>query len=160
MRSNGNSRDLWIGVFLLIIGAASLYIATTTRRFQEFILSAGMMPMILSIVLVLLSIGLIVRSWKAGGRFRVERDCDENGNKLPLISPEAKKVLINIAATALLVFVGVPYLGFFISSAIFMLAVILVCARNIKWYWSLLITGATMGIIYVVFVVLFKLPTR
>ena len=151
MRSNGNSRDLWIGVFLLIIGAASLYIATTTRRFQEFILSAGMMPMILSIVLVLLSIGLIVRSWKAGGRFRVERDCDENGNKLPLISPEA---------TALLVFVGVPYLGFFISSAIFMLAVILVCARNIKWYWSLLITGATMGIIYVVFVLLFKLPIR
>lgn len=123
-------------------------------------MSAGMMPMILSIVLVLLSIGLIVRSWKAGGRFRVERDCDENGNKLPLISPEAKKVLINIAATALLVFVGVPYLGFFISSAIFMLAVILVCARNIKWYWSLLIIGATMGIIYVVFVVLFKLPIR
>lgn len=160
MRSNEHSKNLWIGTFLLIVGAASLYIAATTRRFQEFILSAGLMPLILSIILMLLSVGLIIRSWRAGGRFCIQREYDETGNKLPLISPAAKKVLINIAATALLVFVGVPYLGFFISGGLFMLAVILSCARNIKWYWSILITGVAMGIIYLVFVVLFKLPIR
>lgn len=55
---------------------------------------------------------------------------------------------------------GIPYLGFYVSSALLVLGITLGYVRRIKPYWAVLIAVAVTAILYLIFAVAFGMRLR
>ena len=159
MKLKEADKDIIISFVLLII---NILIYTQLGKIRwgspSFALSAVLLPTCLNVLFSILILALFGTSLKKGGRinFKIIGDEIKNGVK----SRDFKVVITAMIATGVLCFVGVPYLGFFISGGIFMFAIMFFFVKYVKPIYSLLFTGVTLGLIYLIFIYLFKVPLR
>jgi hypothetical protein len=159
MKLKQEDKDVITGIILFII---SLLIYTQIIKIRwgskVFLTSAVLLPLNLNILFSILSLALIFTGIRRGGRL----DFKNVGAaiKAGIRTNEFRIVLTAMLATALFIFVGVPYIGFFISGGIFMFCILFFYVKHLKKVYSILITAAVLAAIYGIFVLLFKIPLR
>jgi hypothetical protein len=121
-----------------------------------FVESPGIFPGLMGILLILFAVILIVRSWMKGGRIHPARIF---GSTITIVkSKEHRPVIIGIILPAIYVFVSIPLIGFYISSALFMTVMFYLFVKKWrKWLLFLPIALGITGILYLTFNTLFQL---
>jgi hypothetical protein len=148
-------RDLRVGWFILVFGLYVCWASFTMPMRGEFIESPGIFPGLMGILLNLFAVILIARSWKKGGRIHASRIF---GSTVSIVkSPEHRPVIVGIILPAIYVFVGIPLIGFYISSALFMTIMFYLFVKKWKKWLFLPIALGIMGILYLTFNTLFQL---
>lgn len=99
-----NKIDFFIGVFLIVFASAYFY-----ETFQFLSSGAALVPRIYAVILIVFSLLLIVRSFFTKQRY-------ESGN--------IKRIVIAMAMFFIYI-VTIPWLGFYLSSSLFILALLL-----------------------------------
>lgn len=149
-------RDVRVGYFTLVLGFYICWASFTMPSRGGFIESPGIFPGLMGILLLLFGAILLFRSMKKGGRFRPTRLFS---NVVPIVkSAEHRPVLIGILLPAVYVFVGIPLIGFYISSALFMTVMFyLFVKRWRRWFLFLVASLGITAVLYLTFNKLFQL---
>ena len=152
-------RNLRVGWFVLILGLAVSWLSFTLPMRGEFIESPGIFPGLMGLLLVLFGLILIVRSMIKGGRIRVVQ---WGRSVVPfLASPENRPVILGIILPAVYVFAGIPLLGFYPATALFLTIMFYwFVQRWRRWFLFLPIAVALTGLLYLIFNILFQLQIR
>jgi len=152
-------RDVRVGFFVILLGLLTSWLSFTMPSRGEFIESPGIFPGLMSLLMMLFGAILFVRSWAKGGRIRPVRW----GRAIVpfLAAPEHRPVILGILLPAVYVFVGIPWIGFYLSSFLFMTIMFyLFVKRWRRWYLFGPMAVALTGVLYLVFNVLFQLQIR
>jgi|GEM_PF-1212512 hypothetical protein len=150
------NRDLRVGCVVLAFGLYVCWASFTMPMRGEFIESPGIFPGLMGILLVLFAAMMIVKAVRKGGRFHVARVV---GSTISIMkSQEHRPVIMGIILPAIYIFVGIPLIGFYISSALFMAIMFYVFVEKWrKWLLFLPIALGITGILYLTFNTLFQL---
>jgi len=110
----------------------------------------------MGILLVLFAAILIVKALNKGGRLHTTRIF---GATLSIVkSQEHRPVIMGIILPAIYIFVGIPLIGFYVSSALFMTIMFYVFVKKWRrWLLFLPIALGITGILYHTFSKLFQL---
>ena len=149
-------RDVRVGCFTLVFGLYICWVSFTMPSRGGFVESPGIFPGLMGILLILFAVILIARSWKKGGRIHPTRIF---GSTISIArSQEHRPVIIGIILPAIYVFVAIPLIGFYLSSALFMTIMFYVFVKKWrKWFLFLPIALGITGILYLTFNTLFQL---
>jgi hypothetical protein len=149
-------RNVRVGCFTLVFGLYICWASFTLPMRGEFIESPGIFPGLMGLLLILFAVILIVQSLKKGGRFRPARIF---GSTIAIVkSQEHRPVLMGIVLPAIYVFAGIPLIGFYLSSALFMTVMFYMFVRKWrKWFMFFPIALGITGILYLTFNRLFQL---
>lgn len=152
-------RDLRLGCFILVIGLFICWASFTMPSRGDFVESPGIFPGLMAVLLVLFGAVLAWRSLKKGGRLHLVRLIS---SVIPFMTaPEHRAVMKGILFPAIYVFAGIPVLGFYPSSALF-LTIMFYCFVT-KWrrrFLFLPIAIGLTGLLYLIFNKLFMLQIR
>lgn len=152
-------RDLRVGCFIAIFGLIVGWISFTMPSRGGFVESPGIFPGLMAVLLVLFGTVLAWRSLKKGGRLHLVRLIS---SVIPFMTaPEHRAVMKGILFPAIYVFAGIPVLGFYPSSALF-LTIMFYCFVT-KWrrrFLFLPIAIGLTGLLYLIFNKLFMLQIR
>jgi hypothetical protein len=149
-------RDLRVGFVVLVFGLYICWASFTMPMRGEFIESPGIFPGLMGVLLVLFAAILIVKALKKGGRLHTTRIF---GSTISIMkSQEHRPVIMGVILPAIYVFVGIPLIGFYLSSAVFMTIMFYVFVRKWrKWFLFLPVALGITGILYLTFSKLFLL---
>jgi hypothetical protein len=149
-------RDLRVGCVVLIFGLYICWASFTMPMRGEFIESPGIFPGLMGILLVLFAAILIVKALNKGGRLHTSQIF---GSTISIVkSKEHRPVIMGVILPAIYIFVGIPLIGFYISSAFFMTIMFYVFVKKWrKWFLFLPIALGITGILYLTFSKLFQL---
>jgi len=149
-------RDVRVGCVILVFGLYICWVSFTMPSRGGFVESPGIFPGMMGVLLILFAVILTARSWKKGGRLHPTRIF---GSALAIVqSQEHRPVLIGIILPAIFVFVGIPLIGFYISSALFMTVMFYLFVKKWrKWFLFLPVALGITGILYLTFNTLFQL---
>jgi hypothetical protein len=113
----------------------------------------------MGLLLVLFGAILFARSWAKGGRIR---PVQWGRAVVPfLTAPEHRPVILGIFLPAVYVFAGIPLIGFYLSSALFMAIMFYLFVKKWRrWFLFLPTAAALTGLLYLIFNVLFQLQIR
>lgn len=136
----------------VLIGSFGIY----QRSDEPIHSSPGLMPGMLGVVLLLCSI-LLFRQSVTGDGIKARMGEAKDWFLQLIKTPDTKTTLIGVALMAVYTFFLVQYLQFWVASLIFVIAM-LFFLRATKWYWVLVIAGATVGGIVLLFSVVFNVP--
>lgn len=152
-------RDIRIGGVVFLLGLATVWLSFTMPMRGDFIESPGIFPGMMGCLLVLFGALLTLRAWRKGGRFNV---VPWARSVVPFLTgPEHRSILLGILLPAVYVFAGIPLLGFYPSTALFMAVMFyLFVKRWRRWAIFLPIALALTGLLYLIFNVLFQLEIR
>ena len=152
-------RDLRLGCFILVIGLYICWASFTMPSRGDFVESPGIFPGLMAALLVLFGTVLAWRSLKKGGRLHLVRLVS---SIIPFMTaPEHRAVMKGILFPAIYVLAGIPLLGFYPSSALF-LTIMFYCFVT-KWrrrFLFLPIAIGLTGLLYLIFNKLFMLQIR
>lgn len=152
-------RDLRVGWFVFFLGTAVSWLSFTIPMRGEFIESPGIFPGLMGLLLILFAVILIVRSMVKGGRLHWV----QWGRSVPpfLASPENRPVLLGILLPAVYLFAGIPLMGFYPATALFLAVMFSWFVRRWRrWFLFLPIAAALTGLLYLIFNILFQLQIR
>jgi hypothetical protein len=149
-------RDLRVGCIVLVFGLYICWASFTMPMRGEFIESPGIFPGLMGILLVLFAAILILKSLNKGGRLHMTRIF---GSAVSIVkSQEHRPVIMGILLPAIYIFIGIPLIGFYVSSALFMTLMFYVFVKKWrKWFLFLPIALGITGILYLTFSKLFQL---
>jgi hypothetical protein len=149
-------RDVRLGCFVLAFGVFICLVSFTMPSRGGLIESPGIFPGLMGLLLLVFGSILTLRSLKKGGRFRVNRLFSE---VVPIMkSAEHRPVILGIILPAVYIFVCIPLIGFYVSSALFMTIMFyLFVKRWRKWLLFLPIAVSITGLLYLIFTMLFML---
>lgn len=159
MTLNRHDKDLLIAIILLLFGLSFIYLSLQIDvKKYDFIESAASFPFLLSSIFTILSMAYLISSLKKGGKVTFLKTWqsliyslrDENN----------KKVLTAILIISLFIFIGVPYIGFYISGILLMISILIVYVPRVKPLLSIILSACYVGLIYLIFALLFKLQIR
>ncbi len=148
-------KDLLIACFVLALGVFSFYVSAAMETPRELIESPGIFPGLMSIILFIFGVAYFIRSILRGGRIRLTH---LGGSVIPSFkSPETRPILLGILFPGIYVFIAIPLIGFYISSALFMgVMFYLYVKRWRRWILLPVSIGITVTL-YFVFTVFFQL---
>lgn len=148
-------RDLRLGCLILVLGLYVCWASFNLPMRGEFIESPGIFPGLMGLLLILFSLILISRSLKKGGRLHL---AGIFGSIVSIVKlQEHRRVVIGIILPAIYVFVCIPLIGFYISSALFMTVMFYLFVKKWRrWFLFLPIALAITGILYLTFSKLFQ----
>jgi hypothetical protein len=149
-------RDVRVGCFTLVFGLYICWASFTMPSRGGFAESPGIFPGLMGILLILFGAILFGKAWRRGGRIGLARMF---GSIIPIaISQEHRPVIMGIILPAVYIFVGIPLIGFYISSALFMAVMFYLFVKSWrKWLMFLPIALGITGILYLTFNRLFQL---
>ena len=149
-------RDVRVGFLALVFGLYICWASFTMPSRGGLIESPGIFPGLMGILLVMFAVILTTRSWKKGGRIHAARII---GSAVSIArSQEHRPVIVGIILPAIYVFVGIPLIGFYISSALFMTIMFYLFVKKWrKWLLFLPVALGITGILYLTFNTLFQL---
>ena len=156
MKMKEKDTDIVIGILLLVLSILTYIPISQIRPGSDtFVLSAAFLPMLANVFITVLSAMLIITSIIDGGRLSLAKMSLtlKEGSK----TAEFRNTLTAIVSVAILIFVGYPLLGFYISGFIFMLFIMLRYVKIVHPILSVVVTLAALGALYGIFVVIFKL---
>ncbi|MEI7671598.1 MAG: tripartite tricarboxylate transporter TctB family protein [Deltaproteobacteria bacterium] len=149
-------RDVRVGCVTLVFGLYICWVSFTMPSRGGFVESPGIFPGLMGVLLILFAVILTARSWKKGGRLHPTRIF---GSAVAVVkSQEHRPLFIGIILPAIFVFVGIPLIGFYISSALFMTVMFYLFVKKWrKWFLFLPVALGITGILYLTFNTLFQL---
>ncbi len=151
-----SDRDVRLGFCTMGIGLYTGWASFTMPSRGGLIESPGIFPGLMGLLLILFGAILIAQAWRKGGRLRPSTVFGSIGAIAR--SPEHRPVLMGIILPAVYVFVGIPLIGFYLSSALFMAVMFWLFVRSWrKWMLFLPISLGITGILYLTFNKLFQL---
>ena len=152
-------RDVRVGWFILVFGVYICWASFTMPSRGGLVESPGIFPGLMGILLILFALILIARSMMKGGRIRMVQ---WGRSIMPfLASPDHRPVILGILLPAVYIFVGIPLIGFYPSSALFMTVMFWLFVKQWRrWFLFLPMATAITGLLYVIFTVLFQLQIR
>jgi hypothetical protein len=149
-------RDLRVGWVTLIFGLYVCWASFTMPMRGEFIESPGIFPGLMGVLLTLFAVILIARSMMKGGRVRVVQ---WGRSAFPFLSlPDHRPVILGIILPAVYLFAGIPLIGFYLSSGLFMAVMFWLFVK--EWRRRFLFLPIAIGLtalLYVIFNKLFQL---
>ncbi len=150
-----HDRDLAVACAVLLLGLGVLRLSMTLPMRGDVIESPGIFPGLMSGVLLVLGLCYAVRSLRRGGRIKLAALA---AGALPLVTaPDNRSLLLGILFPALYVFVAIPLIGFYISSALFMTVMFYAYVKPWRrWAFLPLSLGIT-ACLYLIFDRLFQL---
>ena len=121
---------------------------------SELAESPGVFPGLMSIILVILGAILLARSIRRGGGIRLAQAAKSTA---AFFSSEDNRSLIpGILFPAVYIFLGIPFLGFYVSSALFMGVMFYLYVRRWRrWVFLPVSIGVTI-LLYLVFTIFFQ----
>jgi hypothetical protein len=149
-------RDLRVGCFILVFGSYISWASFTMPSRGGLSESPGIFPGLMGILLIFFAAILIVRALKKGGRIRPTRMF---GSIITIAkSQEHRPVIMGVILPAIYIFVGIPLIGFYLSSALFMTVMFYAFVKKWrKWLLFLPVALGITGILYLIFTKLFQL---
>lgn len=134
--------NIILGITILIIGVLYLWQVMLLPKSETLLNSSQSFPLIIGITLVLLSVLLILKEvfFNKGGQEEATEPVRINWFSW----------IFYTVSTGIYIFVLIPFVGFIVSTLIFIIAMILYF-REIKWYTAVVTAGTTMLFIYFIF---------
>jgi hypothetical protein len=148
-----HDRDFRIACFVILLALWVLWTSLTMPMRGDFIESPGIFPGLMSAVLFVLGVVYAVRSFGKGGRINLAKVFRA---VIPLFtSGRSRPLLLGILFPAIYVFAAIPLLGFYISSALFMIIMFYAyVTRWRRWFFLPVSIGVT-ACLYLIFNKLF-----
>lgn len=151
-----DDKELILSSILVVFGLYITYLSLNIDIKSDFVESAAIFPLIISVSFTLFSSIYFIKSLKSGGKLNIQEI------KKSLISvykePYNQQVFLAVVLVAVYIFIGVRYLGFYISSFIFMSVIMIKFVRRVKIIISLLSSLLVTVVIYLIFSELFRIP--
>jgi hypothetical protein len=150
-----DDKDLLIACFVMALAIFIFYASATMPTPRELIESPGLFPGLMGIILFIFGLSYFIRSILRGGRIRLSR---LGASAIPFLkAKENKPILLGILFPGVYVFIAIPLIGFYVSSALFMLIMFyLYVKRWRKWFFLPVSLGITVAL-YLIFSMLFQL---
>lgn len=149
MRMSKQERESLIsGVFLLVsvfFFCSCFWINNKGILMQ----SARLMPLIVTSIMMLLSLIGLVKNVRAGGFPGPAKIV--GSIRAAVTDPGFQRTVLAILIVALYIFLALPFLGFYLSSALLIGFIAVYFVRRIKPYWGIAIALALTGALYLVF---------
>lgn len=128
------------------------------QRGSSIMESPRLLPYIVTGCMFLLSISGIIQSLRNNGRPTFAKI---KGSFLAAAADgAARQTMLAIVIVAVYILLGIPYLGFYASSALLVLGITLGYVRRIKPYWAVVIAVAVTAGLYLIFAVAFGMRLR
>jgi hypothetical protein len=147
-------KDLLAACFVLALAVFSFYVSASMDTSGEFIESPGIFPGLMSIILIILGVIFFIRSIRQGGGIKFTR----LGNSVTAFfkSEENRPTILGVLFPGVYVFIAIPLIGFYVSSALFMGIMFYLYVKQWKrWVLFPLSIGITVTL-YLVFTVFFQ----
>lgn len=158
MRLTQQQRETVIS-FITVLVTVFLFVSTFFINMDvKFLSSARLMPLLVTSLMLLLSLIYFVRSVSKSGF--VSPKTAFGALKESVKDPTVNSTLKATGIVALYIFVGIRYIGFYISSFLLIAFIALYFVRRIKPLYSILISLALSGLLYLIFRVAFKIYLR
>jgi hypothetical protein len=150
-----NDRDLLLAWCVVVLAVFAFWASMTLPMRGDFIESPGIFPGLMSVILFIFGVAYTVRSVGRGGKIHpglLVRSV------VPLFgSEESRPLILGTLFPAVYVFIGIPLIGFYISSALFMAAMFYAYVRGWRrWFFLPVSIGITVSL-YLIFNKLFML---
>ncbi len=149
MNPNNQVKELITGIVCLAVSCLILASCFLINGKGTWMQSARLMPVIVSGVMILISTCMIIRAAKKGGAKELGSYCASFGNGIK--SEEFKRNISAILIVAVYIFLGIPFLGFYISSFILISAIMLIFVRRVKPVFGVLTAVLLTVVLYLVF---------
>ncbi len=148
-------KDLLVACFVLALAVFSFYVSAAMETPREVIESPGIFPGLMSIILFIFGAVYLIRSLTRGGglkRIQLARSV------IPFFNSQKNRpALLGILFPGVYVFIAIPLIGFYFSSALFMAVMFYLYVK--RWRRTILLP-VSIGItvtLYLVFTVFFQL---
>ncbi len=150
-----NDKDVLVACFVIVLAIFIIYVSVTMPTPRDLIESPGLFPGLMGIVLFIFGLSYLIRSLLREGRIRL---IQLGRSVIPFLrAPENRPILLGILFPGIYAFVAIPLIGFYISSALFMLVMFyLYVKRWRKWFFLPVSLGITVAL-YLIFNTLFQL---
>ncbi len=159
MRLTKEDKDVLIYSVLMIITIV-LFVLTLQikERGASLMESPRLLPYITEGFMFLLSAGGIIQSLRKNGRPTPAKI--KGSFQATVADKEVRQTVLAIAIVAVYILLGIPYLGFYLSSGLLVFGITVGYVRHIKPYWAIPIALAVTGVLYLIFAVAFGMRLR
>jgi hypothetical protein len=156
--ATGKDRDLFAGCFILALALFVCWISFTMPSRGGFIESPGIFPGLMGILLFLFGSILVLKSIRGGGKLGA---AERVRSFIPLFtSKENRPVILGLLFPGVYIFVGIPLMGFYYASALFMgIMFFAFVTRWPRWVLPIVAVAVTV-ILYLTFNELFMLQIK
>ena len=156
--ATGKDRDLSAGCFILGLALFVCWISFTMPSRGGFIESPGIFPGLMGVLLFIFGLILVLKSLRAGGKLKA---AERVGSFIPLFtSKENRPVILGLLFPGVYIFAGIPLLGFYYASALFMgIMFFAFVTRWPKWVLPIVAVAVTVTL-YLTFNELFMLQIK
>jgi hypothetical protein len=147
-------KDVLAACFVITLAVCSFYVSAAMETPEEFIESPGIFPGLMSILLVILGVIFFIRSIRQGGGIKFI----QLGNSVTAFfkSEEDRPTILGVLFPGIYVFIAIPLIGFYFSSALFMGVMFYLYVKQWKrWVLFPVSIGITVTL-YLVFTVFFQ----
>lgn len=150
-----HDKDLLIAFFIEALAIYIFYLSLTMPSRGDLTESPGIFPGLMSIILFIFGFAYLVRSIRRGAGIRLGQ---LGRSIIPFLKDkENRPILLGFLFPGIYVFIGIPFIGFYISSLIFMgVMFYLYVKRWRKWFFLPVSVGITV-LLYLIFSQLFML---
>jgi hypothetical protein len=153
---SAKDKDVVISASLILLSLYMVYLSATIDIRGSFVQSAAIFPLMVSVCMTQLCIVYFIDSLRKGGRPTPDKI---RSSFLSLFKESCnRRVLLAILFVGIFIFFGVTYTSFYVSGAVFMAFIILLCVRKLHFIVSIATTVVFVGLMYLVFNRLFRLP--
>lgn len=157
MKSTDRNHETSVALLLVALGMYASIMSFNIAIRTPLLISARIFPAIISVLFTLIAVGHFIGLYAGGGR--VSPAMWYAGVKTVFLHPERRRVLATILLLAVYIFLGLPFFGFFRSSIVFMLFVLLLFVRRNRLI-SIMYSFAYVGVLFLIFVRFFRIPIR
>jgi hypothetical protein len=150
-----HDRDFLIACLVVLLAVCTFWLSMTMPMRGDLIESPGIFPGLMSLILFIFGVAYTIRSWSRGGRLKL-------APLLPAVAPllrseQARPLVLGTLFPAIYVFLGIPLIGFYVSSALFMAIMFYAYVRGWRrWFFLPVSIGITVSL-YLIFNKLFLL---
>jgi hypothetical protein len=156
--ATGKDRDLFVGFLISVLALLVCWISFTMPSRGAFIESPGIFPGLMGILLFFFGFILAVKAVRGGGKMRTTQLVR---SFIPLFtSEENRPVILGFLFPGMYIFVGIPLMGFYYASALFMGVMFFAFVRRWpRWVLPIIAVAVTI-ILYLTFNELFMLQIK
>jgi hypothetical protein len=150
-----HDRDFLIACFVVLLAILVFWSSMMMPMRGDFIESPAIFPGLMSVILFIFGVLYAIRSLARGGRIKLS---DLLSSVVPLfVSNQTRPIVLGILFPAVYVFIAIPLIGFYLSSALFMTIMFYAYVKRWRrWFFLPVSIGITVCL-YLIFNKLFML---
>jgi len=145
MQMNKQEKESVISAVLLLISLFFFVSCFSINNKGTIMQSARLLPVITCCMMILISSASLIKNVRTAGFPAPAKIW--GSIKASVQDPKAQQTLFTILVVSIYIFLGIPFLGFYISSFILMAFIVVYCVRRIKPLYGILIAlGLTLAL--------------